>query len=443
MEWVPTLPSHWRNTQLRRIARIFAGGTPDRTNLEYWTDGTVPWLNSGSVNDGSIKQPSEWITKDAAAGGRTRWVPASSVLVALAGQGKTKGMAARLEFASTCNQSMAAIVPTKNVDHRFIQFWLNANYRNIRNLAGGDLRDGLNLQHISGIKMPLPPEVEQKAIADYLDRETAEIDAFIADQEELIGLLNERRATTITQAVTKGLDPNTPMRESGIEWIGVVPASWTVEKLSWLARIGNGSTPATENPDFWLNGDVPWLNSSCVNLDVVLEPAKFVTAYAKRTCHLPMVRPGSILVGLTGQGKTRGMVTRLGIPSTINQHLAFIAPYRRLRSAFTYWFMVAAYDHLRFISDGNGGTKGGLTCDQLGRVQVPLPEIAEQIQIVAYIDREIAEIDAAVADAREAISLSKERRAAVISAAVTGKIDVSSAYMTERSTIQGESVGVA
>lgn len=443
VEWVPVLPSHWRHTQLRRIARIFAGGTPDRTNLDYWTDGTVPWLNSGSVNDGAITQPSEWITEEASSGGRTRWVPARSVLVALAGQGKTKGMAARLEFASTCNQSMAAIVPSSDVDYRFVHLWLNANYQNIRNLAGGDLRDGLNLQHISSISLPLPPKIEQRSIADFLDRETAEIGAFIDDQEELIGLLNERRVATITQAVTKGLNLSAPMKDSGVEWLGEVPDHWVLTPLRHLVSepLKYGANEAADSDD---PAGVRYLRITDFDLDGRLRdetfrslPVNVATGY--------MVAPGDVLLARSGATVGKAfIVPEASPPSCFAGYLIKVSTARKkLHPQFFF-----AYTQSSSFSSWKSQTQVMATIQNIGAdryatLPVPCPPLGEQRDITDYLDRETAEIDAAVADAREAIALSKERRAAVISAAVSGRIDVRGHTTTKQSTVQGEPVGAA
>ena len=133
------------------------------------------------------------------------------MVIALAGQGKTKGTPARLEIAATTNQSMAAIVPSSGIDHRFVYFWLASNYQSIRNLAGGDLRDGLNLQHIGSIEMPLPPYAEQRLISDYLDQETKKVDALVSEQEGLVRVLRERRRGIVDVAFA-GADPNTRIR---------------------------------------------------------------------------------------------------------------------------------------------------------------------------------------------------------------------------------------
>ena len=168
-----------------------------------------------------------------------------------------------------------------------------------------------NPAYIRKLRWGWPPLPEQRAIAAFLDRETARIDGLIEKKQRQIELLQEKRAALISHAVTKGLDPNAKMKPSGIEWLGDIPEHWEVKALKRVASIGNGSTPSRENPEYWGDEGYPWLNSSVVNLDEVLEPVEFVTAAALRECHLPKIQPPAVLVGITGQGKTRGMATTL------------------------------------------------------------------------------------------------------------------------------------
>jgi type I restriction enzyme S subunit len=211
---------------------------------------------------------------------------------------------------------------------------------------------------IGNMPVPLPSTETQRAIADYLDRETARIDALVAAKERLLGLLAEKRRALITRAVTRGLNPDAPLRDSGLPWLGPIPAHWEIWKVSHFAAVGNGSTPSRENDDYWTDGVIPWLNSSVVNQDEVTAADQFVTKTAYRECHLPLVKRGSILIGITGQGKTRGRAVVLSLEATINQHLAFITPERgKADSWFLRWTFFAAYEFLRSISDDAGGTK--------------------------------------------------------------------------------------
>ena len=143
VEWLGEVPGHWDSTGLRWLSTRYSGGTPDKTNLDYWADGTIPWLNSGEVNQSLVTEPSTYITEDAFQNSSAKWIPQGALVMALAGQGKTKGMVAQLGIPATCNQSMAAIIPTQEQDARFLFWWLTSNYQNIRNMAGGGFWGGV------------------------------------------------------------------------------------------------------------------------------------------------------------------------------------------------------------------------------------------------------------------------------------------------------------
>ena len=246
MAWLDQLPQHWNSASLRWLSRRYAGGTPDKANGAYWEDGEIPWINSGAVNDGYITQPSELITREGFTNSSAKWIPKGALVMALAGQGKTKGMVAQLGIETTCNQSMAAIIPDHRFARRYLYWWLTANYQNLRNMAGGEARDGLNLDLLGSIPCPLPPLQEQEEIVEFLDERTAQIDTLVAKKRELIDKLKEKRSALIARTVTSGLaryaataaalGPYPEMRYSGIEWIGEVPKHWSVVPYKRVCR---------------------------------------------------------------------------------------------------------------------------------------------------------------------------------------------------------------
>jgi type I restriction enzyme S subunit len=204
-----------------------------------------------------------------------------------------------------------------------------------------------------------------------------------------------------------------------------ISAGAVTDKLGRSAHIGNGSTPRRESMTYWDGGDIPWLNSSMVNESRVTRAEQFVTPVALRECHLPVVAPGSVLVGLTGQGKTRGMATILDIAATMNQHVAYVTPDRNTwLPEYLLWSLRGAYEGLRRLSEENGSTKGGLTCEALKQFRLAIPPLDEQRRIAAYLDEQATKIDLLVVETERFVELSKERRAALITAAVTGQIDV-------------------
>ena len=271
--------------------------------------------------------------------------------------------------------------------------------------------------------VPFPSQDIQRLIANYLDRETARIDGLVAEKQRMLALLEEKRAALISRVVTRGLDPNVPLRPSGQEWLGEIPAHWQVQPIKYLAVVGNGSTPSVENANYWDDESYPWLNSSVVNESPVTNPSRFVTEAALRECHLPQIQPPAVLVGITGQGKTRGMASLLGIEATINQHLAFIKPRtQELLTDYLCHLLGHAYAFLRSDSDGAGSTKGAITCEQLANMKIPVPPSGEQIEICTRIRQSLDVSEPLRSEIQSSLNLLAERRAALITAAVTGQI---------------------
>ncbi len=320
------------------------------------------------------------------------------------------------------------------VDHtqvapRFLMYALlsRSGRAQIESLARGSSASMVKLgqSHLKDFQIPLPTCEEQGQVIEFLDRKTGQIDALIAKKTELVEKLKEKRRAIITQAVTKGLNHSAHMRNSGIDWLGKVPAPWGVRRLKFVAKVGNGSTPDRENSEYW-DGDYPWLNSSVVNQEVVTTAEEFVTSKALAECHLPKIQPPVVLVGITGQGRTRGMASTLNFEATINQHLAFIKPepdmveVSYLRRVFD-----IAYAYLRSESDGGGSTKGAITCEQISEMPLPVPPLEEQKEITAYLAPRLEVIDRMMKSVESAIARLSEYRTALITAATTGQIDVS------------------
>ncbi len=301
--------------------------------------------------------------------------------------------------------------------------------------ASGVTRYGLPKSSIGDAWIPLPTPAEQRAIAAFLDRETGRMDRLVAKKRELIERLKEKRTALISRTVTRGLPPataraaglleNPPLKPSGLDWLGDIPKHWDIKPVKFVARIGNGSTPSRDNPNYWEEGDYPWLNSSVVNQETVSEAEEFVTTLALRECHLPKITPPAVLIGITGQGRTRGMASTLMFEATINQHVSYLKPYpSRAEVGFLRRVFDMVYLFLRSESDGGGSTKGAITCEQLANLKIPVPPLAEQTAIAEYLDSGPAKLDALVGKVEEAVERLQEYRTALITAAVTGKIDV-------------------
>ncbi len=232
-------------------------------------------------------------------------------------------------------------------------------------------------------KLHVPPLAEQRKIAGVLGL----VQRALEQQERLIALTTELKKALLHQLFTQGLRGE-PQKQTEI---GPVPQSWEVVPLGSLAKVGNGSTPKRDNDGYWEGGSIPWLNSAKIHERFITSADQFVTDLAAKEYHLPRVKPGSLLVAITGQGKTLGNSALVSFETCINQHLAyaqFTSP--RVVSEFVLWFMQTRYEHLRSISQAGGSTKGALTCGYLKSYPVPVPSLDEQreiAQVFAALDR--------------------------------------------------------
>ena len=426
MAWLGQVPEHWRVGSLRWLSRRYSGGTPDKTNLGYWEEGTVPWLNSGAVNDRIIKEPSTFITEEAYLNSSAKWIPEGALVMALAGQGKTKGMVARLAISSTCNQSMAAIIPGSEIASPFLFWWLDSNYQNIRNMAGGDLRDGLNLELLGNIQCPLPTPTEQTRIAAFLDQETAKIDALVAEQERLMALLKEKRQAVISHAVTKGLNPQAARKPSGIEWLGDVPAHWKVIALKRIADVQTGMAKGKDNGSR-KTITVPYLRVANVqdgylDLETVATmeiPAEDLERYT--------LKPGDVLMNEGGDFDKlgRGHIWHGQIDPCITQNHVFAVRPRDVSSEWLNAITGSDFAQFYFMTRSKQSTNlASISSTNLMELPVILPPKDEQKAILSFISDQTSRFDTLTAEAQRAIDLLQERRTALISAAVTGQIDV-------------------
>ena len=240
---------------------------------------------------------------------------------------------------------------------------------------------------VMSLKVPVPPLSDQCSIADALNLARSAI-------------LGQRRSEEATQALkraamhtlfTRGLRGEARKETE----IGPVPGSWDVVQLRSLGRIGNGSTPRKTTSGYWAGGTYPWLTSAKVYDRNIVEAEQFVTELALTECHLPRIKPGAVLIAITGQGKTLGHCAVLGIEATINQHLAYIeVDTNTVHPSFVRGYLETQYNFFRQVGSGGGSTKGALTCAFLRGFPIPMPSVLEeQRRIVAVLDAIERKID--------------------------------------------------
>lgn len=287
------------------------------------------------------------------------------------------------------------------------------------------LRDGKSIKYeqFGSIPIPLPPLPEQTAITAFLNRETGKIDALVEEQKRLIELLKEKRQAVISHAVIKGLDPNVRMKPSQVEWLGDVPAHWVVRPLKYVASFQSGGTPSKANPDFW-GGDVPWVSAKDLKAEVLQDSQDHITERAVDDGAAFLLPAGSVVVLVRGMMLARAFpVVQLAVPMAINQDLKAVVR-SKLRLGYLAWlFRGLQRECLARTEEASHGTKA-LRMEAWTSMSIPMPPPDEQAAIERHLLITTSRLDDLSAYANAAIALLQERRAALISAAVTGKIDM-------------------
>jgi type I restriction enzyme S subunit len=282
---------------------------------------------------------------------------------------------------------------------------------------------GSTMRHIKkeslGERLFVPTRPEQRAIATFLDRETAKIDALVEDQKRLIELLKEKRQAVISQAVTKGLDPSVPMKDSGVEWMGKVPAHWEVKAIKWLSPVFRGASPRPiDDPKYFdEDGEYAWVRiaDASASKGVLLETTQRLSELGSSLS--VKLEPGALFVSIAG---TVGKPCIAGIQCCIHDGFVYF-PRLRIDPQFLFrlFELGACYAGL-----GKMGTQLNLNTDTIGSIKIGLPPPRELSAILGFVDLQTRQFDELIVEAQEAVTLLQERRSALISAAVTGKIDV-------------------
>jgi type I restriction enzyme, S subunit len=289
---------------------------------------------------------------------------------------------------------------------------------------GAGVRQTINYSDIGNSYFFEPSQDEQTRIANFLDHETAKIDTLIEKQQQLIKLLQEKRQAVISHAVTKGLNPNAPMRDSGVEWLGEVPEHWALKPLKYVVNIRSGGTPNKENSDYW-GGDIPWASAKDLKQDCLHDTIDHITEFAISSGAASLVPVGTILVVVRGMILARMFpVSVASVRMAINQDLKAIVPVGSFSGEFLFWLLKGtAEESLNRLDEAGHGTKA-LRMDAWTSMKLPIPPLTEQGEISGYLEKMTGRFDLLSARAQQKINLLQERRTVLISAAVTGKIDV-------------------
>jgi type I restriction enzyme S subunit len=330
-------------------------------------------------------------------------------------------------YPGCVSSAYVGLIPIKHVRPEFFKYLFKCSpYIQALQSTSNLVRDGqaLRFENFSQVHLPCVPDDEQKKIAAFLDHETAKIDALIEKQQRLIELLKEKRQAVISHAVTKGLKLNAPMKDSGVDWLGEVPAHWKVKKLKYLVdeplMYGANEAAIDNNPN-----NPRFIRITDVNDDGSLRADTFCSLSEGIAAQF-LLKEGDVLLARTGgtvgksflYANTWGKCCFAGylIKASLNQQIVLAEWFYQYAQTRYYWDWI---DSVQIQA-----TLPNVSAEKYNGFFVPTPPINEQMNIVAEIRRRTDKFDVLIAAAEQAVAYIKERRTALISAAVTGKIDV-------------------
>lgn len=428
VEWLGAVPEHWGVTQLKRVVDPTRPITYGIVQAGPFVPDGVPYVRPADMTDedGVLSVHELQRTSPDIAHAYSRSTIREGDIVCSIGPSFGKVMVTPQWLnGGNLTQGTARVAVSRPNCVRYV-FWTLRSLASVaqwESSVGGATFGALNLGPLSETAMAIPDAEEQSSIAAVLDRETAKIDALAAEQQRLIELLKEKRQAVISHAVTKGLSPDTPMKPSGIEWVGDVPSHWRVEKMKWVARMESGHTPDKKITAYWENCEIPWVSLNDTGYlkshDYISETAYYINELGIENSSARLLPPRSVVFSRDATIGRCAITTR---SMAVSQHFiawvcsdAILPEYLllRLRS------MTKELDRLT-----TGATLKTIGMPDVRTLVTPLPPMEEQEAIVEYVGEVTTSLDSLVGEAERAIALLRERRAALIFAAVTGKIDV-------------------
>lgn len=422
VEWLGEIPCHWDLKPIKYLFEIINGSTPKSGEEAFW-DGEITWITPSDLSklrSQVIGESIRTITKKGLDSCGTSLVPSDTIILSC--RAPIGSLAVTSKEACT-NQGCKSLVKKYDLSTKFFYYYLSISTKQLNNLGRGTTFLELSSDELGSYALGIPNAEEQTQIANFLDHETAKIDNLIQQQQQLIELLKEKRQAVISHAVTKGLDPNVPMKDSGVEWLGEVPEHWIVAGFKkYLSSIVDyrGKTPEKVDEGIFL---VTARNIKKGKIDYSLSQE-----YVSDNDYDQIMSRGSPLIGdvLFTTEAPLGEVSQVDRTdiALAQRIIKFRGQDNVLDNTFLKFFMMSTSFQDSLMTFASGSTALGIKAERLGYLKQLIPPLNEQQEIVKHIEKCVHQFDGLEKKMRDAISLMQERRTALISAAVTGKIDV-------------------
>ena len=411
--WIGEIPEHWDKNKIIRLFSIIGSGTTPKSSKEDNYIGSVNWIQSGDINGGYIENCKNTISDTALKEYPTLKIyKAPFIIVAM--YGASVGNISISNIDGCVNQACCVMNETKQ-NFKYLFYAMNSVKRYLIYKAEGGGQPNISQDKIKNTWMPIPPFEEQQSIATYLDQKCSEIDELITLQEEMITKLQSYKQSVITEAVTKGLDKNVPLKDSGIEWIGKIPEHWNTYQLKRCSKFINGY--AFNSNHFNKDKGIPVIRIG----DILNEQISFENiVYVQENNELEkfIVHKNDILIAMSG-----ATVGKIGVYNSddkvyINQRVGIIrtTQYNYIKRMFSTNGFI---DYINLSSAGSA--QPNISSDGILNFHIPVPPLNEQQSIADYLDQRCSEIDELISIKQQKIEKLKDYKKSLIFECVTGK----------------------
>lgn len=423
IEWIGEIPTDWNLKKLKHTFAISSGTTPKSDNLEYW-DGDIPWVTPADykTEDKYVYHGRKFLSEAGLNAANLQLLPVNSIIFS---KRAPIGVVAITGAKLAINQGCISCVPAIECDIRYYYFILSIYTEQFNLLGSGTTFKEISSKDFGNFTVPAPSVSVQEKLADYLDHKCSQIDAIIARQQEVIEKLKAYKLSVITEAVTKGLNPNVPMKDSGVEWAGEIPEHWENRKMISILSMRVVDGPH-ESPELYDEG-IPYISATAIengkiNFDLM---RGYISEEYCDICDL-RYKPQLHDILVIKLGASTGQVAIVETTDRFNiwVPLAAVRCNEKANPYFVYYAFQSDYFLKQMEMSWTYGTQQTLGVKSIERLRIMLPTLDEQKEIVSYLKSKCDSIDAAVKNKENLINKLAEYKKSLIYEVVTGKKEV-------------------
>jgi hypothetical protein len=414
VEWLGDVPSHW---ELKRLKQLFVE-KKHKQNLS---------LNCGAISFGKVIEKDDDKVTEATKRSYQEVLKGEFLINPLNLNYDLISLRIALSEIDVVVSAGYIVLKAKQIiNKKYFSYLLHRYDVAYMKLLGSGVRQTINYGHISDSILVAPPLSEQQKIAQFLDNKTAKIDQAVDLAEKQIALLKEHKQILIQNAVTRGLNPDMPLKDSGVEWIGQVPEHWEVKKIKHVtSKIGSGITPLGGGSNY-IDGGIPLLRSQNIHFDRIdLNDVARISEFTHNSMKNSKVRKGDVLLNITGGSLGRCFYVDSNEEMNVNQHVCIIRPNKKINTIFLNMLLASEIGQKQIWFFQQGGGREGLNFQAIKNFYLPLPDLEEQQKIAIYLNKQATKIDQAIALKTAHIEKLKEYKSVLINDVVTGKVRVS------------------